>query len=199
MRTQTATPEEALVAWYKTLSRREFVKTAAAAAMLAGTACNSNRSPWRFLRVEEARTLAAMCDCIIPPDSDPGAEWAQVVNYIDIQLCGPFRKLRDNYRDGLVSLDRTSQKEFGKDFAALSAADQSGLLAKLEKGAVAKELWPTVSATGFFNMALAHTMQGYYGDPRHGGNRDRVSWKMIGIPYPQVRGRFRSDAGDQKS
>ena len=36
-------------------------------------------------------------------------------------------------------------------------------------------------------------MQGFYGDPRHGGNRDRVSWKMVGLPYPPLRGRLRND------
>jgi gluconate 2-dehydrogenase gamma chain len=34
-----------------------------------------------------------------------------------------------------------------------------------------------------------HCMQGYYGSPRHGGNRDFASWKMLGLPYPQVVGR----------
>jgi gluconate 2-dehydrogenase gamma chain len=32
-------------------------------------------------------------------------------------------------------------------------------------------------------------MQGFYGDPRHGGNREGVSWKMLGLPYPPIRGR----------
>jgi hypothetical protein len=33
-------------------------------------------------------------------------------------------------------------------------------------------------------------MQGFYGDPRHGGNLNRVSWKMLRLPYPPVRGRY---------
>jgi gluconate 2-dehydrogenase gamma chain len=36
-------------------------------------------------------------------------------------------------------------------------------------------------------------MQGFYGDPRHGGNREGVSWKMLGLPYPPIRGRLRYD------
>jgi len=35
-----------------------------------------------------------------------------------------------------------------------------------------------------------HTMMGFYGDPRHGGNKDRVSWKMLGVPDPPIRGRL---------
>ena len=33
-------------------------------------------------------------------------------------------------------------------------------------------------AKEFFDLILAHTMQGFYGDPRHGGNRDAVSCLM---------------------
>jgi gluconate 2-dehydrogenase gamma chain len=33
----------------------------------------------------------------------------------------------------------------------------------------------------FFEMLIDHTMQGFYGSPAHGGNRDGASWKMLGI------------------
>jgi hypothetical protein len=43
----------------------------------------------------------------------------------------------------------------------------------------------------FFELVLNHTMQSFYGSPRHGGNRDAVSWRMLGVPDPPVRGRSR--------
>ncbi len=70
----------------------------AATAAGSGVACSTTRSLWRFLSMYEAKTLAAICDQIIPPDQDPGAAWAGVVNYIDRQLCGPFKHLRNTYR-----------------------------------------------------------------------------------------------------
>jgi gluconate 2-dehydrogenase gamma chain len=180
------------LAWFRNLSRREFVKAAAAAGVVSGVAgCSADKSPWRFLKVGEARTLAAVCDGLIPPDSDPGAEWAEVVNYIDIQLCGSFRNLRDSYREGIASLERTSQSRYGKEFPMLSSEEQTSLLKAVESGQVPKELWTRVKPRDFFEMVLAHTMQGYYGDPRHGGNRERASWKMLGLSYPQIRGRAR--------
>ncbi len=180
------------MAWYRNLSRREFIKTAAAAAVAAGaTGCSANKNPWRFLKVDQARTLVAVCDCLIPPDDDPGAHWAEVVNYIDVQLCGPFRNLRDSYREGVASLERTSQSQQGKAFPELSNETQALLLHDLEAGKVPKEIWTRVKPRDFFEMVLAHTMQGYYGDPRHGGNRERASWKMLGLSYPQIRGRAR--------
>jgi gluconate 2-dehydrogenase gamma chain len=36
-------------------------------------------------------------------------------------------------------------------------------------------------------------MQGFYGDPRHGGNRAGVGWKVVGLRYPPIRGRLKYD------
>lgn len=181
------------MSWYKDLTRREFIALAAAAAAASGmTACSASRTPWRFLRLCEARALAAICDQLIPPDQDPGADWAQVVNFIDIQLCGPFRDAQDLYRDGLGYTDATARSWFGKRFAELGGKQQIEILAAIERGTVSK-IWETLDSRQFFQTVLSHSMQGFYGDPRHGGNRARASWKMVGLSYPQIRGRLKYD------
>jgi gluconate 2-dehydrogenase gamma chain len=177
------------------LSRRKFLQAAmiAAAATGSGVACGGSGSPWRFLSVDEARTLAAACDQIIPPDEDPGAAWAGVVNYIDLQLCGPLRHLRNSYRCGIAAIDHSSRLLWGTSFPDLSRARQIELLAKMELGQAPAEAWKQISSTEFFALLVDQTMQGFYGDPRHGGNRERVSWKMLGVPYPPIRGRLHYD------
>jgi gluconate 2-dehydrogenase gamma chain len=183
------------VRWYKNLSRREFIQLAATAAAASGmTACSESRAPWRFLRLCEARAIAAICDQLIPPDQDPGADWAQVVNYIDIQLCGPFREAQDLYRDGLGYTDTTARAWFEKPFAELDGKQQAEILSAIEHGTVSKDIWETADSRQFFETVLSHCMQGFYGDPRHGGNRARASWKMVGLSYPQVRGRLKYDS-----
>ena len=180
------------MSWYKDLSRREFIQLAAAAAAASGmTACS--RTPWRFFRLCEARALAAICDRLIPADQDAGADWAQVVNFTDIQLCVPFRDAQDLYRDGIGYTDATARSWFGKRFAELDGNQQTEILVATERGTVSKNIWETVDSRQFFETVLSHTMQGYYGDPRHGGNRERASWKMVGLSYPQVRGRLKYD------
>lgn len=182
------------VSWYKNLTRREFIELAAAAAAASGmTACSGSRTPWRFLRICEARALAAICDQLIPPDQDPGAEWAQVVNFIDIQLCGQFRDAQDLYREGLGYTDATARSWFGKRFAELDGRQQTEILEGMERGTVSNNIWETADSRQFFETVLSHTMQGFYGDPRHGGNRARASWKMVGLAYPQIRGRLKYD------
>jgi gluconate 2-dehydrogenase gamma chain len=176
------------------LSRRKFLQTAtAAAAAVGGVGCGGSKSPWRFLSVEQASTLAAICDQIIPADEDPGAAWAGGVNYIDRQLCGPLEHLRETYRDGIAAVEQTSQSLYGADFITLFAEKQIELLGRMEEGHVPRDPWTKLSSQEFFALVLDHTMQGFYGDPRHGGNRDAASWKMLGVPYPPIRGRLHYD------
>jgi Gluconate 2-dehydrogenase subunit 3 len=115
-------------------NRRAFLQAALATTAAAGTgvACCRNENPWRFLTLDEARTLAAMSDQIIPPDQAPGASWAGVVNYIDRQLCGPYQNLQSIYRRGLAGVDQSSRTLYGKFFAALDSSQQIDLLHQLE-------------------------------------------------------------------
>ncbi len=45
----------------------------------------------------------------------------------------------------------------------------------------------------FLSLVRSHTLQGYYGSPRHGGNRNAVSWRMLGLDEPLLRGRAQYD------
>jgi gluconate 2-dehydrogenase gamma chain len=176
-------------------NRRAFLQAALAASAAAGTgvACSKNHSPWRFFSVDEARCLAALCDQIIPPDQDPGASWAGVLEFIDRQLCGPYENLRTSYRRGLAGVDESSRVLYGKVFPDLESGQQIELMHRLEDGKASGAIWKERSSAEFFGYVVDHTMQGFYGDPRHGGNRDGVSWKMLGLPYPPIRGRIRID------
>jgi gluconate 2-dehydrogenase gamma chain len=176
------------------LSRRKFMQmTAAVAATAPLVSCLNVPSPWRFFSAEEVCTLTAVCERIIPADQDPGAAWAGVVHFLDRQLMGPYKRFRALYRDGLVVVDQTSGVMLGKRFVELPADQQDKVLATLEKGVAPSESWKEFPAKQFFDLVVNHTMQGFYGDPRHGGNREAASWKMLGLPYPPIRGRLHDD------
>lgn len=177
------------------LSRRKFLQAAVVATVAAGSGigCTVGRSPWRFLSVDEARTLAAICDQIIPADEDPGAAWAGVVNYVDLQLCGFLRHLRNSYRQGLAAVDKSSRTLYGVNFVAVAETKQVELLSLMEQERAPLEAWTEISSKEFFSLLVDQTMQGFYGDPRHGGNREGVSWKMLGTPHPPIRGRLHYD------
>ena len=164
--------------------------TAVATAAGPMVSCLGSSTPWRCLSEDEARTLEAICERIIPADQDPGAAWAGAVTFIDRQLVGPYRRLRKTYQLGLAGANGTSLAMFGKPFVALTPQQQDAVLQTMDKGEARGECWKQVSAKSFFDLVVSHTMQGFYGDPRHGGNRERVSWKMLRLPYPPVRGRL---------
>jgi gluconate 2-dehydrogenase gamma chain len=86
-------------------------------------------------------------------------------------------------------VDQSSRALHGKLFADLGSEQQIVVLRQLEEGKAPGAIWKQASSSEFFGYVVDHTMQGYYGDPRHGGNREGVSWKMVGLPYPPIRGR----------
>lgn len=170
-----------------TLTRRQFVAAGAMAGAIGSAAlavgCKAGRQgDWNFLSDAQAATLTAICDQIIPADDFPSASQAGALFYIDGQLVRHYRRHRNAYRDGLAQADEMSRKQFGRAVAELTAPQQAELVGAIE----------TQNPT-FFNLVRSHTLEGYYGAPRHGGNRDAVSWKMVGMDEPPIRGRAQYD------
>jgi gluconate 2-dehydrogenase gamma chain len=151
-------------------------------------------SSHRFFTEPEAATVNAMCERIIPEDDDPGAARAGVIEFIDRKLVGYHRRYQSLYRTGLKGLGESSRALFGGEFVDLGGAQQDEVLRKLESNQAPGASWSRVSAGDFFNRVVEHTMEGFYGGPRHGGNRDAVSWRMLGLPTPPIRSRRPLDA-----
>jgi gluconate 2-dehydrogenase gamma chain len=163
------------------IRRREFLGAGLSVAAGSAVSCNRAVKPgagWRFFTAAEARTVEAICAQLIPADQDPGAKEAGAVNFIDLQLSRRYKKHRAAYRKGIAVVDGVSRSKFGKAFVELAGEQQVKVLNDAEK-----------NSKPFFELILAHTRQGFYGDPRHGGNRNMASWKMVGLPFPPVRGR----------
>lgn len=164
------------------LTRRQFVAASALGSAALAVGCRSGQGDWEFLNEDQARTLTVLCDQIVPADDYPSASQAGVVSFIDRQLMRHFRRHRAAYRDGLVRADALSRSRFGREIAALEPNQQHEVVLDLEQ-----------QDRAFFQLVRNHTLDGYYGPPRHGGNRDAVSWRMLGIAEPPVLGRVSSD------
>lgn len=133
-----------------------------------------------MLTEAEVRTLDAWCEALIPADDLPGASWARVPRFIDIQLTRKYRKHLPQYRAALAAMQRWGLQA--------EAPEVARRLAMMEKGEAPRALFADGGRSAF-EMVLAHTQQGFYGSPRHGGNRDYISWTMLGVPPMPVRGR----------
>ena len=154
------------------LSRRAFVAAGAISAAPSAPAA----STWQFFAPEEAALVDALCEQIVPADRDPGARQAGVVHYIDRQLAGPLKRFANSYRRGLPKLDEACVTATDKKFVELPFPEQTRFLESVEKEQVK-------SLTAFFDLIIDHTMQGFYGDPKYGGNAGAASWKMLGIEH----------------
>jgi gluconate 2-dehydrogenase gamma chain len=165
------------------ITRRQFVAVGAVGGAVLAAGCKRVwNEQWEFFTPDEARTLAAICDQIIPADEFPSASQAGVVNYIDRQLARFYRPQRDAYREGLKNAQELSRKRFGQLLETLKVEQQLLAVLQMEKEQVK-----------FFEMVRRHTFEGYYGSPRHGGNRDAVSWRMLGLAEPPLLGRAQYD------
>ncbi|MDP9125908.1 MAG: gluconate 2-dehydrogenase subunit 3 family protein [Pseudomonadota bacterium] len=161
--------------------------------------------PWMFFTADEAALIEAAVDRLIPPDDrGPGGKDAGCAVYIDRQLAGPYGRGErwymqgpwspglptqgyqtrltpaGMYRAAIKAIDAAVVRESrGGSFSKLAPADQDAFLQRLEKGDVALD---GADGKAFFAQFLQNTLEGFWSDPIHGGNRDLVGWKLIGFP-----------------
>ena len=161
--------------------------------------------PWHFFTGEEGRSIEALADRIIPPDSDtPGGKDCGSAVFIDRQLAGPYgrqdglyvrppflkgaknqghqseKSPTQEYREGLAALDKCCRAQFGgMAFCELSDTDKDRVLRGLESGEFKLD---GVDGKAFFEQVVKDVQMGFFADPIYGGNRNMVAWKMIGYP-----------------
>ncbi|KQY98070.1 gluconate 2-dehydrogenase [Pseudolabrys sp. Root1462] len=171
----------------------------------AGDPPQPSLAGWYFFKPEEARVIEAIVDRLIPADDlSVGGRDAGCAAFIDRQLAGSFGNSSRlytqgpyakgtptqgyqgeatpamRYRAGLAAIDAYLRKNKNdRGFAQLNAQEQDDFLKTLEAGKV--DLG-AIDGKTLFDLFLQNTMEGFFADPVYGGNRDMVSWKMIGFP-----------------
>ncbi len=135
--------------------------------------------PLGTLSLVQAGILAAAVSRLIPADDlGPSAAEAGVVGYIDQAL----REEADRgatFMGNLDALQGYALSSQGKDFVSLEADKQDEVLRAVESGEASG--FVPISAL-FFLTLRNYTLQGMFGDPYYGGNRDFSGWKLIGFP-----------------
>ena len=175
----------------KTISRRNFIKmSTVGAGCLCLTGCYTLPESYHYiLTAKESEILDALADQIIPPDEFAGGKDAGVTNYIDKQLAGFYSEHTDMYKKCLDALNKTCVEIYGKEFTALDFKTQFEYLTDIENGKYNERDWNGYTASSFFGTLRDHCLQGYYGSPRHGGNKNYVSYRMMKLDYPLIIGR----------
>ena len=176
------------------LTRRRFIKFSLmgiGGIFLLGRCTSLPQSHWRFLSEPESKLLDALVEQIIPTDEWPGGKDAGCTNFIDKQLVGPYARHQEIYRKGLNAIQETCKVKFQKQFEELPWDEQTRFLEAMEAGKLGGDLWKKKFDVQFFGFIRNHSMQGFYGSPRHGGNKNNISYKMIKLDYPVIIGQNR--------
>ena len=155
--------------------------------------------PIRFFTEQEARTLAAVAERIIPQPDRAAAEKIPVVPWIDEKLHADRRDgyryedlppQREAWRLGLAGMDETARALFGgKAFVELDPLSQDVVLRQVEQGRASGAAWERLPAARFFKSVLAITIvKTYYAHP--------LAWNEIGYNGPSSpRGHVRKWGG----
>ena len=124
---------------------------------------------FQFFTPDQAAEVEAMAAQIIPTDETPGAREARVINFIDRALATFSKNDQPRYTKGIAELQAQSAQMFPgtTKFSALSSDQQIKVLTAMEK-------------SPFFNTVRTHTVIGFFASPVHGGNQDKIGWKLIG-------------------
>jgi gluconate 2-dehydrogenase gamma chain len=133
------------------------------------------------LSVCQARLVDAIAARILPTTDTPGAVEAGAVFYIDGALAGPYASWLSQYTRGLRALDKYAKTKFGASFEKLSEDRQDSVLGDLESGKITE----LRNGGEFFELLRAHILEGVFGEPSYGGNRDMIGWKLVGFPGQQ--------------
>ena len=156
------------------------------------------------LTATEAAFLSAAYDTFIPADRlSPSGTDCGLLAFIDRQLAGawgsgarlyrsgPFIKgtreqgyqlsltPREFFGAGIKAANAWTRKTYGKDFDRLSPAERETALETMDAG---KAELNEINGKQFFEMLLQSAMEGFFADPIYGGNRDKISWRMVGYP-----------------
>jgi gluconate 2-dehydrogenase gamma chain len=172
-----------------------------------------------FFTPDEWTFINAACARLIPADEHgPSAVELGVPQYIDRQMGtpwadgaiwymqGPFFEAaaefgyqsqltpKQQYRLGIKAIDELCGQQLNHPFAALTAPEQDDVLKQIQKGSLTST---ELSLSTFFSdFLLKNVMEGYFGDPMYGGNKDMAAWKMI--RYPGVRADYLEWIGEAK-
>jgi gluconate 2-dehydrogenase gamma chain len=121
-----------------------------------------------FFTAPQAAEIEAMAAQIIPTDSTPGAREARVIVFIDRILNTFEKRAQADYTKGLGELAAQSKQLYpqASSFSSLNDEQQIKVLTAMEK-------------TPFFNLVRTHTITGFFAAPVHGGNANKVGWKLV--------------------
>ena len=164
------------------ISRRSVIASAALVPVAAISSA-AQQAGESALSPAQLRTLEAFVDRLIPKDDlGPGATEGGVAVYINRSLGDYLAPEKAAFIAGLEATDAFARRTEDRAFADLSADKQDALLTAMDNGTAAG--FP--DARAFFGRVRRLALEGMFGDPSYGGNRNFAGWDLIRYPGPRL-------------
>jgi hypothetical protein len=165
------------------VSRRTVIASAALVPVTAITSAAQTAAPEPALSPALLRTLEAFVDRLIPKDElGPGAAESGVASYINRSLADYLAGEKAAFIAGLEATDAFARRTEDRAFAELSPEKQDAVLTALDNGTATG----FADARGFFARVRRLTLEGMFGDPSYGGNKNFAGWDLIRYPGPRL-------------
>jgi gluconate 2-dehydrogenase gamma chain len=162
------------------ISRRTVI---ASAALVPVAAITSAAQPETALSAAQLRTLEAFVDRLIPKDElGPSATESGVAVYINRSLGDYLAPEKAAFIAGLEATDAFARRTEDRAFAELSPEKQDAVLTAVDNGTAAG----FADARVFFGRVRRLALEGMFGDPSYGGNRNFAGWDLIRYPGPRL-------------
>jgi len=136
-----------------------------AAITQAACSARDEGAPFAVLGADEASDFAAIAARIIPTTNTPGANEAGVIYFIDRAFAEEM--------SGQLEFARQQLSEFNIQLSEARFAD----LDDNEQD----EFLQSKQSSPLFDMMWAMTMFGFFSMPKHGGNKNKIGWELIGF------------------
>ncbi len=164
------------------ISRRAVIAGATIVPVAALTA--AAQTPKTALSSAERQILDAFVDRLCPRDElGPGALEMGAANYIDLSLADYLDAEKGTFAEGLAAVDAFARATHGARFTELAPAQKDAVLTAMENGTATGF---TGNSRVFFNRVRRLTLEGMFGDPFYGGNKNFAGWDLIRYPGPRL-------------
>ncbi len=160
----------------------------------------SRQKPIRFFTPEEARTMEAVVDRIMPQEDRTDERRIPILPGIDERLYEDrldgyrFEDMppdQESYRIGVGALEEMAQTLYKLSFHELSVREQEEILKSIHDGKpqAAQELWKRMNVDRFWTLLVTDVVSVYYAHP--------WAWDEIGYGGPAYpRGYMRLEEGE---
>jgi hypothetical protein len=160
----------------------------------------SRTKPIRFFTPEEARTMEAVVDRILPQEDRtderripilPGIDDRLYENRLDGYQFEDMPADQESYRIGVRALEEMAQKLHARSFHELTLRQQEEILKSIHDGKpqAAQELWKQMNVDRFWTLLVTDVVAVYYAHP--------WAWDEVGYGGPAYpRGYMRLEEGE---